>query len=147
METPSHKLFQKDCIGKFLTSDWTKPDMLEKLGEKELYVTCAEKCFRITKDGHDEVQLLQTSQEEADTRMLLHAKHASTVSVVIIADDTDVLIISLEFSRDITAKLYMRCGTKNRIRYIDIKNLSTILGERECVNPSWVCTLTQAVTQ
>jgi len=92
-------------------------------------------------------QVRQTSQKEADTRMLLHAKHASTVSVVIIADDTDVLIISLEFSRDITAKLYMRCGTKNRIRYIDIKNLSTILGERECVNPSWVCTLTQAVTQ
>lgn len=47
---------------------------------------------------------MQYITEEADSRMLLHVKHASTTTVVNISDNTDVLIISLAFSRDIDAK-------------------------------------------
>ena len=44
------------------------------------------------------VTQLKSSQEEADTRMLLHALHAAESgfkAVIITADNTDVLVLSL----------------------------------------------------
>ena len=59
---------------------------------------------------------LKYSQEEAYTLMLLHAFHAGKSgykAVVIIAEDTDVLILCLGFSKDITCPIYQKCGTQN----------------------------------
>ena len=61
-------------------------------------------CFKITKDQWEEVNELKCSDEEADTRMLLHALHASETgykAIVISGEDTDVLIMCLGFKRDI----------------------------------------------
>ena len=39
---------------------------------------------------------LKTSQEEADTRILLHAKYASSYkSIILVADDTEMLLLCL----------------------------------------------------
>ena len=61
---------------------------------------------------------LNTTQEEADTCMLLHAKQAAAdyTSVIIVADDTDVLILCLAFNPQISCNLYVRRGTKTRLR-------------------------------
>ena len=43
---------------------------------------------------------LESTQEEADTRMLLHSLHAARsrfTSVVIVSEDTDVLVLLLAF--------------------------------------------------
>ena len=59
---------------------------------------------------------LKSSQEEADTRMLLHAFLAGKSgykAVVIIAEDTDVLILCLGFSKDISCPIYQKCGRQN----------------------------------
>ena len=87
--------------------------------------------FRITKSCQCIVDELTTSQEEADTRMLLHAKHASTdhEAIVILSEDTDVLVLSLGMYNDISQQLYIRCGTSNRMRYIGIAKLGQSLGE------------------
>lgn len=53
--------------------EWKQPQLRDNLQDKTLYVTCEEVCFKITKDQWEEVTLLRSSQEEADTRMLLHA--------------------------------------------------------------------------
>ena len=46
--------------------------------ECKLYITCEEKCFQIIAGQAPlQVECLTTNQEEADTRMLLHAKHAA----------------------------------------------------------------------
>ena len=47
------------------------------IGQKTLFVTCGQKCWRIGQMGASLVNDLKSSQEEADTRILLHAKHAS----------------------------------------------------------------------
>ena len=55
---------------------------------------------------------LQSNQEEADTRILLHAAHAAEEgdsAVVITADDTDVLVLCLAFSADISCPLLQKC--------------------------------------
>ncbi|KAG0729340.1 hypothetical protein GWK47_003505 [Chionoecetes opilio] len=58
---------------KFLVEEWKKPQHREKLEGKELYVTCEQLCFKITKEQWEEAPELKSSQKEADTRLLLHA--------------------------------------------------------------------------
>ena len=48
-----------------------------KLEDKVLYVICEETRFRITRLWCEKVSDLTSTQEEADTRMLLHALHAA----------------------------------------------------------------------
>ena len=56
--------------------------------------------------------------------MLLHAKHAAEYKtyndVALVADATDIFIISLIFSIIIQCHLYMQSGTKLRQRLLDI---------------------------
>ena len=56
---------------------WKKPSYVKKLGAKAMYVTCQEECFKLSRARTSSVPELMTSQEEADTWVLLHAKHAS----------------------------------------------------------------------
>ena len=122
----------KTNLIRFLVAEWKTPEQRDKLTDKQLYVTCEESCLCITKRQWSEVAGLQSNQEEADTRMFLHAAHAAAEgysAVVIIADDTNVLVLNLAFSADISCPLFQKCGTKNRVRYIDITKLHQALGD------------------
>ena len=85
----------------------------EKLGSKQLFITCGEQCFKVTKDCSEVVDKLTTPQEDTDTRMLLHTKHASSNyrSMVIVTEDTDVFIICLSVFHRISGNMYIQCGT------------------------------------
>ena len=43
-------------------------------------MTCGDKCFKLTAERSDEVIEINTAQEEADTRMLLHADYDSIMA-------------------------------------------------------------------
>ena len=89
----------------------------------------------ITKDHWDEIQALTSAQEEVNTRMLLHAQHASEDghrAIVITAKDADVLIRCLCFSKKMACHMYQKCGTQSRTRYIDTKKLAGTLGKDGC---------------
>ena len=124
----------KTALIKFLCQAWRNNPYPEKLGSKLLYITCEKECFKVTKDGSEVVDELATSQEEADTRMLLHTKHASSNyrSMVIMTEDTDVFIIRLSVYHQISGNMYIQCGTKNRLRHIDITKVGQSLGEETC---------------
>ncbi|CAM1318477.1 Uncharacterised protein r2_g2648 [Pycnogonum litorale] len=66
--------------------------------------------------------------------MFLHAKHAAThyKTIILVADDTDVLMISLHLSRTIDSQLFIRRGTKVRVRMIDVGKLAAVLGCGVC---------------
>ena len=69
---------------------------------------------------------LQSNQEEADTRVILLAAHAAAEGyrpVVVTAGVIDVMVLCFAFSAGISCSLFQKCGTKTRIRYIDINNL------------------------
>ena len=94
----------KTTLIRFLVAEWKTPKLREKLNDKQLYVTSEETCLHITNDQWTEVAELQSNQEEADTRIILHAAHAAGEGyrdVVVTADDTDVMVICLAFSPDI----------------------------------------------
>lgn len=76
-----------------------------------------------------------SNQEEADTRIILHAAHGAEEgcsAVVVAADDTDVLVLCLAFSDDISCPIFQKYGTKNRVRYLDITKLCQGLGDGVC---------------
>jgi hypothetical protein len=90
----------------------------------------------ITKDRIKLVPELESSQEEADTRLLLHAAHAAASGisqVVIVADDTDVLVLGIAFCSEIPASLYQKTGTSNRTKIIDIGKVANACGINVCL--------------
>ena len=52
--------------------------------------------------------------------------------MVIISEDTDVIFLCLAFDVAFDAEIYMKCGTKNRVRYIDIRKLANTIGKEVC---------------
>jgi hypothetical protein len=99
----------------FFADNWKEKQ--EQMSNKVLYVTYGDKCLRICKDHTEEVEDLKTTHEEADTRLLLHTHHAAVSgfkSVILVVEDTDVLVLSLAFTNSINCDIYMRCGTKKQ---------------------------------
>ena len=60
----------------FIVNEWRNECYSVKLAGKNLYATVAEECYKITSDGSELFEELESTQEEADTRLLLHAYHA-----------------------------------------------------------------------
>jgi len=120
---PGHKIQQwrkllsspayKTSLTKFLVEEWKGPKQRQKLKDKVLYVTCEQFCFKITQEQWNEAKELESSQEEADTRLLLHALHVAESgkykAIVITAEDTNVLILCLGVNNNIHCPMY-RCA-------------------------------------
>ena len=78
---------------------------------------------------------LQANHEEADTRLLFHAKHASQPDsrIIIHSPDTDVLVLGISFYDELGCKeLWLRTGSKDRLRYIPLHEISTKVGPKIC---------------
>lgn len=87
---PSHKIKNwrrllmctdsKNMLTKFLADSWKNDKLKRKqLGNKIMFVTCADQCFKLTHSDCTTVDGLSSTQEEADTRILLHANHAAEI--------------------------------------------------------------------
>ena len=125
----------KSSFTKFLSNQWTDSHRRQRLNEKVLYVTCEEDCHKVTRDRAMIEEELHSTQEEADTRLLLHAEHASrsgSKSVVIVSEDTDVFLLCLACQEFLSADVVLKCGDKNRVRYLDIRNLTNAIGRDMC---------------
>ena len=125
----------KISLIKFLVSEWRHLKYQQKIGDKSLFVTCEDACYKLTADSWEEAAELRCSHEEADTRLLLHARHAADAgskAVIITAEDTDVLVLELAYCKDIPCFLYQKCGTQNRTRFIDIAKLNNKIGDSTC---------------
>ena len=59
-----------------------------------MYVTCECECWKLDSAGSERVDELQCNHKEADTCMVLHARHAES-TCVIHSDDMDVLVLLL----------------------------------------------------
>ena len=75
----------------------------------------------ITTNHCEDVPALKSNLEEGDTRLLLHAKHASRPDsrIVIESPDTDVLVLSVAHFNDINCEeMWFRIGVKDQLRSI-----------------------------
>ena len=83
---------------------------MEKLSGKTLVVTCGNSCYQLSSGVVQPISELESTQEEADTRMLLHSLHAARsrfASVVIVSEDTDVLVLLLAFKSFIPSSVFI----------------------------------------
>ena len=131
MSNPQNK---KQLIG-FINEEWKKEKFRQRLNWITLLVTSEETCTEICEDGVRPREDLKSTQEEADTRLLLHALHAARNgyrSVVISSEDTDVFILCLAFKSFIPATIYVKCGTQARTRYISVAQVVERHGSRMC---------------
>ena len=67
------------------------------------------------------VMYLDSAQEEADTRILLHAndaKEAGFLHTVVVYQDTDVLVLLIAFCEQLTEEVWMKKGTTQHPNYI-----------------------------
>lgn len=81
-----------------------------------------------------ELKDLETSQEEADTRMILHAAHEAKHShdLVIKSPDTDVFVLALAFCSHIDGHLHFHTAKGRNTHITDITKLHAHLGEDKC---------------
>ena len=129
------RVSNKTSLITFIVKEWRKEACRQKLEGKLLYANAGDTCYRITMEGSEEVPTLKSQQEEADGRLLLHASHAANEgfnSVLICSEDTDVFIMSLAFSTEIGASLFMKSGTRMRTEVVDITKVAASLGPEVC---------------
>ncbi|KAI3381643.1 hypothetical protein SNEBB_009797, partial [Seison nebaliae] len=120
----------------FILEQWKQPQRREQLAQRTVFFTSGEKCFKLSSNSVSEVAELASTHEEADTRILLHAKHASGnySAIVIVAEDTDVFILCLAFQSQIDSAMYIKCGSASRIRYIDVRKVADVIGQNVCAS-------------
>jgi hypothetical protein len=129
------QISNKTNLISFLVSEWKKTKYTGKLGNKILFLTSDENCYRITQNSCQEMQELRSTHEEADGRLLLHADHAAKEgykAVLIFSVDTDVFILCLAFQKRINASLFQKCGSKNRTKLLDIEKIAAHIGQEVC---------------
>ena len=115
----------------------------------ELYATAVEDCYEISSNGSVLCEELRSTQEEAQTRLLLHAYHVGRnicATVVIPSDDADVLVLCLAFKSFIPSTVYIKCGTQARTRYIHIIHVVNSATVQSCVGGFLGYTLLRVMT-
>ena len=78
---------------------------------------------------------LECHQEEADTRLILHAQHAASsrsAVVIIRSPDTDVAVIGCSLAAQIPAQVLLHTGTRECRRYISLSSVAARLGNGVC---------------
>ena len=111
---PGHKIKQFDKFLKssenkvafiqFLANEWKKEEYRSQLGDKVLYVNAEGKCWRIDSGCALQITELFSDQEEADTKIILHAKHAADEGhpeILIVTEDTDVHVLGISYAAEI----------------------------------------------
>ena len=127
----------KEELMKFLFTSWKKVDA-SLLRGVEVILSHEDKCHRFIQLNehliYREVEELTCDHEEADTRMIAHAKHASQFygNIVIKSPDTDVFFIALSASLDINADIFFETGVGNGRRIISLGNIRHRLGDPWC---------------
>ena len=128
----------KEALIQFIFEQWCTSTSMMFSGIV-VYVCHGEKCHCLEPGLNDiptnvdEIQELSCDHEEADTRMLLHASHASQShgSILVKSPDTDVFIIMLNFCPILRCHLFFETGIKDKTRIIDITCVLQQIGEKE----------------
>ena len=95
-----------------------------------------ERVIALSKDSVKELYDLYSSQEEADTRLMLHIHDACTRfginTAIIWSPDTDVFILGIHFSGQFDINIWFKTGTKQSTRYIPLHSIGQKIGADLC---------------
>ena len=111
----------KEGLLNFLVHEWsTNEAYAQKIENRVLYVTYGNRCTKLNAfEGRltaADAMDLHSTQEEADTRMFLHAFHASADghhSIAVFSSATDVEILASHHQAAIPAEIILISGTRS----------------------------------
>ena len=110
----------------FVLEQWRKGPLRFLITDgKKLFVAVNDECCCLTRNNSELIDNLNSNQEEADTKMLLHARHASFEGwrkFIIHTPDTDVFIIALSCVPKI-----IETGIRDKRRIIDLSAIKESL--------------------
>ncbi|KAK3729656.1 hypothetical protein QZH41_006396 [Actinostola sp. cb2023] len=142
---PEHKVQQwrkfllnpknKKAFTTSVAKEWQQEKYRKKLTNKVLFVACEEECHQISSESANAVQDLKSTQEEADTRIILHIAHAARSgydTLIVASEDTDVFILCLTFKDMIPSSIFFKCGMQTRVRYVSISSVAQAIGQDIC---------------
>ncbi|KAG0710562.1 hypothetical protein GWK47_022565 [Chionoecetes opilio] len=81
---------------------------------------------KVASSQRSDVEQLHSSHEEADTRIILHAKAAyinGYERIIVSCKDTDVLVLLTHFAGQLSEELWMRTGTRQERRYVAVHDI------------------------
>ena len=124
----------------FLVREWSaNPVYTQKIKDHTLFVAHGGICTKLEVSldtiSASTVLDLCSNQEEADTRMFLHADHASRNGhqhIAIKSSDTDVEVLACYYQAFIPAEMTLISGTRNRSRIVSIPHVCAKLGPEIC---------------
>jgi hypothetical protein len=123
----------------FLSSCWIDLGMEKLVDDQQLILAGGfrdgERAVVVTGGQSECIEALTSDHEEADTRLLLHAKHAaeSVERIIIQSPDTDVAVMCASHYDEIgCTELWFKTGTKDKTRYIQMHDISRGLGKGLC---------------
>ena len=132
----------KEQLIKLLLCEWQTDKYAAKLYERHIYFVYKEECTHLTSEDGMTVQSIQvqdlfSSQEEADTRIILHCIHAAKSIgeekvIIVRSPDTDVFLLLLKFSQDIDQSMLFDTGVSNKRRLIDVRAVISKHGADYC---------------
>ena len=131
----------KESLLEFFIKHWKSYKSRQFDSVSVLYATSKDKCYvyHPNRSGDDPVRTdsfppLDSNHEEADTRLLLHAKHAASTydTVIIRSPDTDVLVLCTAMQQFIVKDVHMMTGSGNKFRCIHINTICEELGDNTC---------------
>ncbi|XP_060579912.1 uncharacterized protein LOC132736731 [Ruditapes philippinarum] len=129
----------KESLIQYFTEYIIKHAALHINDAETIYISGNHKCFKVVKTSCEEVPELNSNQEEADSRIILHAAFAKSKgvrSVAVSSPDTDVLVLLLHHCQTIgieelffvTGRTGVHTDTK---RYISVHHLYNMLTEEQ----------------
>lgn len=127
----------KDNLNDYVFTEWVNT-MPAKLQEGQCLVLSGgfrnhDRAVSIVRGEVNEIEPVYSSQEEADTRLLLHVNDSKTrfniKTAIIWSPDTDVLVLATHFQDSIGIPIWFKTGTRKNIRYIPVHKISEKLVE------------------
>jgi len=130
----------KTNLLRFLVHEWSENAVYaDKIKDRTCYVSHGDNCTKLVSSNGtttaSDVSELWTNQEEADTRMFLHAEHASQNGhqcIAIKSSDTDVEVLACYYQAVISADIILISGTSRRSRIVSIRRVCEKLGQEIC---------------
>ena len=137
-----HNSENKRQLTRFLLTQWQSPQYAPKLRGRSIFFVCENECYILHSEDGLTVTMtpaleLFSDQEEADSRIVLHClfeaqKSTSNSSIVVHSPDTDVFILLLHYSFQISCTLLFYTGSGNNRRTLDVHKFARELESDIC---------------
>jgi hypothetical protein len=129
----------KQNLCQFLCEEWCSlgQEMLQPGQEMVVAGGFADgtRAVLVSNGQHDAIGHLKSDHEEADTRLLLHAKYASNTHsrIVIHSSDTDVCVLCVVLYQESNFhKVWFRTGIRDKLRFIPCHSIASRIGDGVC---------------